>query len=149
MKNTLLQKINFLTKYSGIAVGLSLVAIGIIGVYENLYEIPQNNSSEASNSVTNWLIFANGILHGFSLDGVAVLLPSLTLSTASDAIQFLISYSIATILVISSAAGLISASSSSVLVASVPSLPRKLSLYFSILSILLGSFWAGNRVFQL
>jgi len=135
-----------------VAVGFSLILIGILGIreareWEEEIEVsPKSLSSAAADPGTREkpkraLIF-NGILHGFSLDGVPSLAPALAVSTWRGSISFLLAYGIGTIGVMTIATMIIGESTRKAgEVLNRPQIPQKLSFISSILAITVGAIW--------
>lgn len=95
-------------------VGVSLIAIGLLGLKESLldYHGPTHESEASDATVQRSVgaagyspgagvaretgggraIFLNGILHGFSWDGAPSLAPALALSSWSSVLWFLLAY---------------------------------------------------------
>lgn len=147
------------------AIGVSLIAIGLIGVKENFEsELPletvsheldlENNSdsaknkSDSTNNTTNILaILTNGMLHGFSWDGAPSIMPAMAMSSWLCATTFLLSYCIGNIVTMSLTALTLSDFSHRISnISRIPDLPRKLSVYSSLLAIIIGLFWVFQAV---
>lgn len=151
-------------------VGLSLVFIGCIGIKENLDAINEKNDcvkgtrldeedceidevdvtdnvvySPATNEVfggTSFAIFANGLLHGCSLDGAPSILPAIAMNSWRSALTFLSAYCFGTIFTMSLTAGIVGELSIRIGKAMKnPNLPRNLSMGSSGLAILIGLYW--------
>jgi len=157
-------------------VGLSILYIGLMGIKEsrdaeieaghsNQDEQPSNplaylnNSNSLSSSPDSTLntrssstsyraILANGMLHGFSWDGVPSLAPAVTMSTWTGALSFLTAYSFGTIVAMSLAAGAMGELSTRVGKASNnPDLPRKLSFASSVAAVTIGLYLTAKSIF--
>lgn len=128
-------------------VGLSLVAIGVIGLKENMDAEPTVVLTDPPASGTKALrsskaILANGMLHGFSWDGAPSIAPAIAMNSWRSAVTFLLSYSIGTMVAMSAAAGALGELSLRVGQASNdPTLPRKLSITSSVIAIIIGLYW--------
>jgi len=148
LKGKMSNKFKFLQNLSNLAesvVGLSLIAIGIVGIKEAVdteiikedapVDIDKNDKSLVA-------IFANGMLHGFSWDGTPSLAPALAMTSWGSALSFLFSYCLGTMLTMSVTAGMVGEGSSRLgKVANNPNLPRSLSMISSVIAILIGLFW--------
>ena len=128
-------------------VGLSLVAIGLVGIKE-VYDSRNEKDSDDEEGAqiaaprTSLAIFANGILHGFSWDGAPSLAPALAMTSLSAALGFFLSYCIGTITAMSLVAGGFGEGTVRLGKAvNSPDLPRKLSFISSVLAICIGIFW--------
>jgi hypothetical protein len=141
-----------INKYSSALVGLSLMLIGLFGMFEAWSSSVGSNFTSGQTTFTKeepgqkasipfGLIFGNGLLHGFSIDGAVSLVPSLAVSSAFLAMVYLVSYSLSTMLVISAAAAFISAGISKLETLLDTRVPQKLAYYSSIFSLLIGLFW--------
>lgn len=91
-------------------VGVSLIAIGLLGLKESLLdyeEVPAYEAKSAGSAVVDAgggavaksgaggggkAIFLNGVLHGFSWDGAPSLAPALALSSWGSVLWFLLAY---------------------------------------------------------
>ena len=169
-----------LAVFAEVAVGLSLLLIGLLGIKENRAieaEAAAEAASVAANSNSNSTdsdkplktsdesnddankkengrfgskkaIFMNGVLHGFSLDGVPCLAPALAMNTWPTALSFLFSYCIGTMVAMSVTAGLVGEGSVRLgKVVDNPNLPRILSYVSSIIAMLIGVFWIVQAIF--
>jgi hypothetical protein len=139
-----------------IAVGLSLVVIGLMGIreareWENEHEAqPQSLSSAASpepveikDSQKRAVIF-NGLLHGFSWDGAPSLAPAIAVATWGGNLTFLASYAAGTIGAMAITTTLIGEGTRRAgEVFNRPDIPQKLSYVSSILAIAIGLIWCG------
>mmetsp|Transcript_18261 Transcript_18261/g.18330 ORF Transcript_18261/g.18330 Transcript_18261/m.18330 type:complete len:303 (-) Transcript_18261:105-1013(-) len=150
LKGRMSTKIKFLSKMSTVAdtvVGLSLIAIGLVGIKE-VYdaEKERDDELEAEEDLgapkTELAIFANGLLHGFSWDGAPSLAPALAMTSLRSALSFFLSYCIGTITVMSLvAAGVGEGTVRLGKAVNSPSLPKKLSFVSSLLAIAIGAYW--------
>jgi hypothetical protein len=122
-----------------IAVGISLILIGVFGVSGSINVTQPVYSFDSSRAPTT-LVAINGFFHGFSLDGFFGLIPLLTSDSALSSLIFLLSYVIGTAIIMSLAAGLMGYASqllSNSLDLSIAS--TKFSHYISFSAIALGS----------
>lgn len=138
-----------------IAVGLSLVVIGLMGIKEaREWEAemegvqPQSLSAAAADagikSVEKRAVIFNGLLHGFSWDGAPSLAPALAVATWSGNLSFLLAYAMGTIGVMTVATTLIGEGTLRAgQVFNRPDIPQKLSFASSILAIVIGVVWCG------
>lgn len=145
------------SQYSEYAVSLSLIAIGGLGLYENLREGSSHpdemNSSDSlsksTGSFDNRALFINGLLHGLSWDGATTLAPALAMPTLRSAIAYLLAYSIGTISVMSIASGVVGEASTRLgKLSKDPNLPKKMSTVSSAIAMLFGityllKIWMG------
>jgi hypothetical protein len=135
-----------------VAIGLSLVVIGIMGIKEarEFTVAPQSLSSAANDadavvdsSLKRAVIF-NGLLHGFSWDGAPSLAPAIAVATWSGSLAFLSAYALGTMTTMALATSLIGEGTRR---AGDwfhrPDLPQKLSLASSGLAIAIGAIWCG------
>lgn len=155
-------------------VGLSILYIGLMGIKESrdaeleainngnhgivsdLYQNGTDSStnttqkirSSSSSSTSYRAILANGMLHGFSWDGVPSLAPAVTMSTWTGALSFLTAYSLGTIVAMSLAAGTMGELSTRVGKASNnPDLLRKLSFASSVAAVAIGLYLTTKSIF--
>lgn len=69
-----------LSHFSSLFVGMSLVVIGCLGMYEARdYEDGHSESHEDEKSRFGWATYATGVVHGFSPDALIFLAPALAL----------------------------------------------------------------------
>jgi hypothetical protein len=133
------------------AVGLSLLAIGLLGVKENLEarnEISDVDGESGKSLKSNKAIFANGFLHGFSWDGAPSLAPAIAMATWRSVVCFLLSYCIGTVITMSLAAAAVGESSVRLGKAvDSPKFTNNLSLGSSGVAILVGVYWIAQALF--
>lgn len=139
-----------------IAVGLSLVVIGLMGIKEaqewksEMVEgtPPQSLSAAVADpgiktSQRRAVVF-NGLLHGFSWDGAPSLAPALAVATWRGNLTFLFSYAIGTMATMAVTTTLIGEGTRRAgEVFHRPDIPQKLSFGSSILAIAIGAIWCG------
>lgn len=167
LKGRISSQFKFLQKLSAfteMAVGASLLAIGAVGLKENL-DMRREASSD-SDTVSGFdgnpvgpdelemtpqsaqAIFANGVLHGFSWDGAPSLAPALAMTSWRAAVSFLLSYGLGTMAAMSITAGVFGEGSMRLgKVVNNPDLPKNLSLGSSLLAIGIGMYWIFQAVF--
>lgn len=153
---TLLSGASHLTE---IALGLSLIVIGIMGIREareweeDLSGVtPQSLSAAAADlsgakTATRGAVIFNGLLHGFSWDGAPSLAPSLAVATWSGNLAFLTAYAagtIATMAIVTTLVGEGTRKAGQFF--QRPDIPQKFSLFSSMLAILIGSIWIGLAI---
>lgn len=132
-----------LTNLAESAVGVSLVAIGLLGVKESMEVDHSAESGEPTKkSMSSGAIFANGVLHGFSWDGAPSIAPAVAMTSWRSAIYFLLAYSMGTVVAMSVSAGTIGALSSRLgQISQAPDFPRGLSFFSSLLAVFIGLYW--------
>ena len=153
-------------------VGLSILYIGLMGIKESRdaeleadhshqdHQHSNLNNSDSQSSISDGTlnsrtsttsyraILANGMLHGFSWDGVPSLAPAVTMSSWTGALSFLSAYSLGTIVAMSLAAGTMGELSTRVGKASNnPDLPRKLSFASSVAAVTIGLYLTAKSIF--
>ena len=85
-----------LTLGTDLAVGLSMILVGIISLQESLHHhIEAPAGASAGNLKTDLLI--NGLFHGLAIDGLPTMMPVLTAGSLPGAAGFLLSYSLGSI----------------------------------------------------
>lgn len=138
-----------------IAVGLSLVVIGVMGIREAREweeEIdgvqPQSLSAAAADAgvktAQKRAVIFNGLLHGFSWDGAPSLAPAIAVATWSGNLAFLSAYAVGTMSAMALTTTLIGEGTRRAgQIFQRPDLPQKLSLFSSILAIAIGVVWCG------
>ncbi len=169
LKNRLSDYVSLAGKLSNLmeaVIGFSLIAIGLIGVKENtassssLKNQFSATSHDESGGATRQAalidvvaaapdsqgavraIFFNGLLHGFSLDGMSALLPALTMKSWTAVASFLVASAFGTISTMSIFAYSIGELSHRLNGASKSrNVPRLLSLSSSVLAIVIGVYW--------
>jgi hypothetical protein len=147
-----------------IAVGLSLVVIGAMGIREarewrdeigggggvvNHHHQPQSLSAAATeaglkNAQRGRSIVFNGILHGFSWDGAPSLAPALAVASWTGNLAFLSAYAAGTMVAMAITTTLIGEGTRKAgQFFQRPDIPQKLSYFSSILAIAIGVVWCG------
>jgi hypothetical protein len=148
---------NLASHITEIAVGLSLIVIGIMGLKEAQeweHEIVAKNLSSAANdngfakvNKKNRAVVFNGLLHGFSWDGAPSLAPALAVATWGGNIAFLFSYALGTMTAMAAVTTFIGEGTRlSGKWFQRPDLPQKLSIGSSFLAIAIGLIWCGLAV---
>lgn len=140
-----------------IAVGLSIILIGIMGIkearewedeFEGEYK-PQSLSSAVTpdsgvKTAAKRAVIFNGLLHGFSWDGAPSLAPALAVATWGGNLAFLSAYAMGTMTTMALATTLIGEGTRRAgELFHRPDLPQKLSLISSYVAIAVGLFWCG------
>ena len=138
-----------------IALGLSLIVIGILGIREaREWEeeisgvMPQSLSAAATDvgakSGTKGAVIFNGLLHGFSWDGAPSLAPSLAVATWSGNLAFLSAYAAGTIAAMAIVTTLVGEGTRKAgQFFQRPDIPQKFSLCSSVLAMVIGTVWIG------
>ena len=132
-----------ITSLSEYLIGFSLIAIGALGIKENLFDTNEiEETFETSKQQGKRAIFFNGMLHGFSWDGAPSLAPALAMTTWTSILGFLFSYCLGTMIAMSITGGLLSEGSTRLGKAiNYPNFPRDLSVASSLVAMSLGIFW--------
>jgi hypothetical protein len=141
-----------------IAVGMSLILIGAMGIKEareweddGLSPTAQSLSAAASphsgvivKESRNRSVIFNGLLHGFSWDGAPSLAPALAVATWGGNLAFLSAYAAGTMGAMAITTTLIGEGTRRAgEVFNRPDIPQKLSFFSSLLAIAIGSIWCG------
>lgn len=160
LKGKISGKFHVLDKLSSlaeIAVGASLVGIGLLGIKESqeaeefhIEEGSETTTGTSKSTKTNGglAVFANGLLHGFSWDGAPSLAPAIAMSSWRAASLFLGAYSLGTVIAMSISAGAIGAVSKKIgEISNRPDLPKKLSFFSSLFAVLIGVYWLAQSFF--
>jgi hypothetical protein len=139
-----------------IAVGLSLIVIGAMGIKEarewedEMVEggEPQSLSAAAAESgvrsAQKRAVIFNGLLHGFSWDGAPSLAPAIAVATWTGNIAFLSAYAAGTMGAMAITTTLIGEGTRRAgKLFNRPDIPQKLSLFSSILAMAIGAIWCG------
>lgn len=145
-----------LSHVTEIAVGLSLILIGVMGIREAREwkdEIvdgvqPQSLSAAATDtgvrSAQKRAVIFNGLLHGFSWDGAPSLAPAIAVATWSGNLAFLSAYAMGTMGAMAIVTTLIGEGTRRAgQIFHRPDIPQKLSLASSMLAIAIGAVWCG------
>ena len=154
-----------LSLYTEGLIGLSLIAIGLIGIQEGLsYHtnrevFTSSDNDEAKDNLNkttitteqnknnNGAIFLNGLLHGFSWDGTPTLAPALAFTSWKPVSLFLSAYGLGTVVSMAFATTLIGEGTKKMSEAmDAPDIPRRLSLVSSGIAIAVGIFWTVNSI---
>jgi hypothetical protein len=147
-----LSKLSHLTE---IAVGLSLIVIGMMGIKEAREweeEIdavqPQSLSAAATDTglktAQKRAVIFNGLLHGFSWDGAPSLAPAIAVASWSGNLAFLSAYALGTISTMAITTTLIGEGTRRAgQLFQRPDIPQKLSFASSWLAIAIGVIWCG------
>lgn len=136
-----------------IAVGLSLILIGVMGILEAREweeEIQPQSLSAAAAPVASGrntqkrAVILNGLLHGFSWDGAPSLAPAIAVATWSGNLAFLSAYAAGTMTAMAIATTLIGEGTRKAgEFMNRPDLPQKLSFVSSMIAIAIGGIWCG------
>jgi len=142
------------SSFMELAVGLSLVFIGVLGIKEarEWVDVPTKSLSAAAvspadssvedNASQKRAVLFNGVLHGFSWDGAPSLAPAVAVATWRGSISFLLSYAFGTMAAMAITTTLIGEGTLRAgEMFNRPDIPQKLSFASSILAIGVGSFW--------
>jgi len=156
MSGRIMKIIPSLSHLMEVAVGLSLIFIGFMGIkeareWESEIEGPQLQSLSAAAAEpmaqqhqSKRAVLINGIFHGFSWDGAPSLAPALAFATWGGNLAFLTSYAIGTMLTMAMTTTLIGEGTRRAgEIFNRPDIPQKLSLYSSFVALLIGSFWCA------
>ena len=144
------------SNFMEVAVGLSLIFIGVMGLREakeweeEIESLPSNSLSaavspaEVHNKDRNRAVIFNGLLHGFSWDGAPSLAPALAVATWGGNLAFLSAYAAGTVATMAIATSFIGEGTRQAgEFFNRPDLPQKLSFFSSILAIAIGGIWCG------
>lgn len=141
------------SSFMEIAVGVSLIFIGILGIKEareweeEIESIsPQSLSAAAADTgvkaAQKRAVVFNGVLHGFSWDGAPSLAPALAVATWRGSVSFLLSYAVGTMSAMALTTTLIGEGTRRAgEIFDRPDIPQKLSFFSSLLAIGVGVFW--------
>lgn len=141
-----------------IAVGLSLILIGVMGIKEAREweeEIdgvqPKSLSAAATEdgikTAQKRAVIFNGILHGFSWDGAPSLAPAVAVATWGGNLTFLGAYAFGTMAAMAATTTLIGEGTRRAgEIFQRPDIPQKLSFFSSLLAIAIGAVWCGLAV---
>ena len=131
-----------------LAVGITLIVIGLMGIYETTDVLTEKSDTDSASSPAPTLrgsmysaYFVNGIILGLSWDGLPSLAPTLALPHLSSAMIFLVFYCMGTSLFMGAVAAIVAKGSS--LLRDAPSaaqLPVALALIASIFAVVSGVF---------
>lgn len=141
------------SSFMEIAVGLSLIFIGVLGIkeareWEEEIESlsPQSLSAAAADTgvktAQKRAVVFNGVLHGFSWDGAPSLAPALAVATWRGSVSFLLAYAVGTMSAMAVTTTLIGEGTRRAgEIFHRPDIPQKLSFASSILAIGVGVIW--------
>lgn len=138
-----------------LAIGLSLILIGVMGIREarewrdEIESVqPQTLSAAAADpgikAAQKRAVVFNGLLHGFSWDGAPSLAPAVAVATWGGSLAFLASYAVGTMTTMAIVTTLIGEGTRKAgQFFQRPDIPQKLSFGSSILAIVIGVVWCG------
>lgn len=142
LKGKLSKQFSILEKASNVVgsiAGISLVLIGLLGIKESL---DSSHEEAQASQQTALAVLINGLLHGFSWDGLPSLAPAIAMPSWHGALAFLLSYSVGTVVAMATSAATVGALTSRLSQLSErPDLAKKLSYYSSVLAVAIGVFW--------
>lgn len=124
LKDRFHQLVPALSKWGGTTVGLTLLAIGALGVYESFFEgdhhhdhgAPQEEESSSSKGKKGFGLatFATGIIYGLQPDALFVIIPALALPTKLAATAYILMFVLGTVTAMGAYAGVIGATSQAI-----------------------------------
>jgi hypothetical protein len=139
-----------------IAVGLSLIVIGAMGIREarewkdemveggELQSLSAAAADSGVKTAQKRAVIFNGLLHGFSWDGAPSLAPALAVATWGGNLAFLSAYAAGTMAAMAITTTLIGEGTRRAgEIFNRPDIPQKLSLFSSILAMAIGGIWCG------
>lgn len=141
--------------WAELAVGGSLIAIGVLGireargfeVEEKPMELAPSEATSAPRRGGKRAIVLNGILHGFSWDGTPSLAPALALPSLGAVLLFLFAYCGGTMVAMSTVTTIIGEGSLRVgEKLDQPDLPQKLAFFSSGIALAVGLFWSARAL---
>lgn len=140
-----------------IAVGASLIVIGLLGIKEArewedddlaAKSLSAAAAEPAAKVAGKRAVIFNGILHGFSWDGAPSLLPALAVATWEGSVTFLLAYAFGTMATMGITTILVGEGTRKAgAMLQRPDLPQKLSMITSGIAIVIGLIWMGLAVF--
>ncbi len=152
----------FLSRWTECAIGVSLIAIGLLGLVEARQGFARASEPEgrslcaASNDAyeperrggSAAAILLNGMLCGLSWDGAPSFAPALAMASWGGALLFVAAYNFSTIVVMSACVSLIGEGTrrSADSTTSTRNLPLRLSLISSLVAVGVGLLWALKGV---
>jgi sulfite exporter TauE/SafE len=142
----------FLERWSGVIVGLTLIAIGAVGIYESFFAREgeeegedeavlrkiAGKSSDKSEGRIAVATFATGVLYGLQPDALFVVIPALALPSKAAAFAYCVMFVIGTVLAMGGYTLFIGTASEE-LCKDRPWLQQNLSAAASAVAILVGS----------
>lgn len=160
LKDRFQQLVPALSKWGGTTVGLTLLAIGVLGVYESFFEGEHDHAhdkelagEDKKNKGFGLATFATGIIYGLQPDALFVIIPALALPTKLAAIAYILMFVLGTVAAMGAYAGVIGATSQAIKKTSTK-LTTNLSGAASAMAILIGlgvllSGWGINTPFAI
>lgn len=155
MSSGLTKLLSGMSHLTEVAVGLSLILIGVMGIREAQEweeEIdsvqPQSLSAAAADAgvktAQKRAVVFNGLLHGFSWDGAPSLAPAIAVATWTGNLAFLSAYAVGTMGAMAVVTTLVGEGTRRAgQIFERPDIPQKLSLFSSVLAIAIGAIWCG------
>jgi len=150
--------LNSASSFMELAVGLSLIFIGFLGMkearewsaeIEGAGESPSQSLSAAAaddgvKMAQKRAVIFNGVLHGFSWDGAPSLAPAVAVATWTGNIAFLLSYALGTMSAMAITTTIIGEGTRQAgEILHRPDIPQKLSYFSSIIALVVGAVWCG------
>merc|ERR1712188_355571 len=149
--------LDIIENFAGVAVGLTLIAIGYVGYQEakdfDFDKVREKGAKGRVLSKFSLATFGTGFLHGLSPDAIFPILPAITMNTKACAFAFVLAFLLGTVGSMASYTAFIGVGSSA-LAQKSPDITRKISIGSSFLAVGLGlalitSAAFGVDVFQL
>jgi len=146
LKDRFQQLVPALSKWGGTTVGLTLLAIGALGVYESFFEgdhdhhhdhATPKSSDKKEKKGFGLATFATGIVYGLQPDALFVIIPALALPTKLAAMAYILMFVLGTVAAMGAYAGVIGATSQAIKKTNTR-LTSKLSGAASAMAILIG-----------
>ena len=141
LKSKLKLHLDIIENFAGVAVGLTLIAIGYVGYQEakdfDFDTVREKGAKGRILSKFSLATFGTGFLHGLSPDAIFPVLPAITLSTKGCAFAFVLAFVVGTIGSMASYTAFIGVGSSAI-AQKRPDVTRKISMGSSFLAVGLG-----------
>ncbi len=128
-----------------LAVGLSMILVGLISLQESFHHHAGAASAGASAGNVKTDLLINGLFHGLAIDGLPTMMPVLTAGSLPGAAGFLLSYSLGSIGAMACATILIGQGTASLAHSAAFDVER-LIRGSAVAAVVVGSAWVAKAV---
>lgn len=163
LEDSLLQLswMSFVVQYADIAIGTTLIIIGLMGMLESTgideasptdvnLSVPSSSMKYSTLAIItkSSAILSNGILLGLSWDGLPSLAPALSADSWSTLLEFLISYGLGTLAAMAVVSALIGICTNLLGAYLSNTIPKRLAFSSSVIAVIIGLVWIGEAILR-